>query len=395
RGAAGPQCVSRVRVEHPLNDAFLQAAIAAGIPFNADLNGALAEGVGPVQASQRGGWRHSTAQAYIRPARRRANLRVIHHAVAASLLFDGGRVTGVQCSVSGRVERFSAARVVLACGALATPLLMMRSGLGDPTELASHGIPVRAALHGVGHNLQEHAVARFGIRLRTDTLTSALNPLRSVAHGLEFLLKGSGALSTAIAHVHALARTRAELQQPDVQILFSPADHRLTERGAVPCREPTVSVGVGLCQSRARGRIRLRSTDPAAAPRIEHALLAHPEDLATLTAGCRLARRIVSCQPFSDFLESEIAPGSAVESDNDWADYLRDNTGLMYHPCGTARMGSDEAAVVDPRLRVRGLEGLWIADASVIPSIPAGNINATCILIGERAADFLQAEGSR
>jgi choline dehydrogenase len=395
RGGDGPQAVSPLRIEHPLNAAMLQAMQESGIPYNADLNGELAEGAGPVQASQQRGWRHSTAQAYIRPARRRKNLRVVQHCVAAQLLLEGGGVVGVACQLAGDQRIFRAPRVIVSAGALASPLLLMRSGIGAASDLRRHGIVTLVELPGVGRNLQEHAVARFGVRLRVDTLTSALSPFQSLRHGVEFLLRRRGPLTTAIAHVHALVRTRPDLSQPDVQILFAPADHRLTERGAVPCREPTVSVGVGLCQTHARGEVQLRSSRPQDPPRIVHALLQHTEDLRALTAGCRLARRIVHAPAFASFLEAEIAPGPSVQSDADWEHYLRDNTGLMYHPSGTCRMGTDAQAVVDPQLRVLGVEGLYVADASVIPSIPAGNINATCIMIGERAAELVRAHSRR
>ncbi len=392
RGAGGPQSVSFVRVRHPANEALIASAVEAGIPFNPDTNGELAEGVSPVQASQRAGLRHSTAQAYIRPARGRSNLRVVHHCLAERLLLEADRAVGVECVVGGVRREFRAPRIVLCTGALATPLLLMRSGIGLPEELATHGIDVRHALPGVGANLQEHAVARFGISLRCSTLTSALNPLVSLGYGMDFLFRRRGPLTTSIAHVHALVRTRSDLAQPNVQLLFAPSDHRLTERGAVPCREPTVSIGVGLCHTRSRGHVRLRSADPAAPPLIEHRLLDHPDDIRDLTEGSRLARQIVNTGPFARLLDTELAPGPGVQTDADWETYLRANTGLMYHPCGTARMGQDDLAVVDPGLRVRGMRGLWVADASVIPSISAGNINATCIMIGERAADFLRAD---
>jgi choline dehydrogenase len=393
RGADGPQGVSMVRIEHPLNHAFVAAAQAIGIPFNPDLNGELAEGVGYCQATQRNGLRHSTARAYLHPARGRANLRIVHHAEVTRVLLEGRVARGVAGTRGGAAFEFRARRgVILSAGAIASPKLLLLSGIGAGAELARHGIALRHELPGVGRNLQEHAVAGLGVRFRgIGTLTSELGPLAALRHGLDFLFRRRGALTTAIGHVHALARTREGLATPNVQIIFAPSDFELTDKGAVPCREPRATLGVGLCHARSFGEVRLRSADPAAAPVIDHRLLAAAEDRRDLVEGCRLARQLVQAEPFARHVECELEPGPRTQSDEDWERYLRANAGLMYHPCGTCRMGRGEDAVVDPELRVRGLDGLWVADASIIPAIPAGNINASCIMIGEKAADLVRA----
>lgn len=391
RGADGPQSVSSVRIEHPLNHAFLQAAVAAGIPFNPDLNGADAEGVGYCQATQRNGWRHSTAQAYIRPAGKRRNLRVLHHCRVDRIAVEGGRAAGVVCSRRGARSEFRAARgVVVSAGAIASPKLLLLSGIGPAAELARHGIGLTHELPGVGRNLQEHAVAHLSVMLRgARTLTSDLGFLGALKHGMDYAFRRRGALATCIGHVHALVRTREGIPAPNAQIIFAPLDFRLTEKGAVPCREPSVSIGVGLCRTQSFGEVRLRSADPTVAPVIDYRLLGSEDDVQQLIEACRLARSIVAAEPFSHYLDHELEPGVDVQSERDWERYLRASVGLMYHPSGTCRMGVDENAVVDPALRVRGLDGLWVADASVIPAIPAGNINATCIMIGEKAADLV------
>ena len=391
RGADGPQSVSSVRVDHPLNHAFLQAAVAAGIPFNPDLNGAAAEGVGYCQATQRRGWRHSTAQAYIRPVKNRRNLHVLFHCRVDRVVLEDGRAVGVVCSRRGARHAFRArSGVVVSAGAIASPKLLLLSGIGPQAELVRHGIAPMHDLPGVGRNLQEHAVGHLSVMLRgASTLTSDLSVLGALKHGMDYVFRRRGALATCIGHVHALVRTREGIPAPNAQIIFAPLDFRLTDKGAVPCREPSVSIGVGLCRTQSFGEVRLRSADPAAAPVIDYRLLGDRDDLQQLIEACRLARRIVGSEPFSRYLDRELEPGADVQSDEDWERYLRGSVGLMYHPSGTCRMGVDASAVVDPALRVRGLEGLWVADASIIPALPAGNINATCIMIGEKAADLV------
>lgn len=392
RGGDGPLHVSWGRVRHPLNEAFIESAQAAGIRFNADLNGAEAEGVGYVQASQRNGWRDSTARAYLAPVRGRANLRIEHGCRVDRILLEGGRAIGVEASQAGGARRWLAARgVIVSAGAIASPKLLQLSGIGDPAWLATHGIPTLHALSGVGRNLQEHAVAGVSVRVRgIGTLSSELGPLNALRHGLDYLFRRRGLLSTCIGHVQALVRTRDELPAPNAQLIFAPVAHEMTPAGPVIDRKPVMGIGVGLCHTRSSGEIRLRSADPAAAPVIDHRLLSDPEDVRELAQACRLARRIFASGPFGRHVECETEPGPQVQSEADWERYLRATAGLMYHPSGTCRMGVGDDAVVDPALRVRGLDGLWVADASIIPRIPAGNINATCIMIGEKAADLVK-----
>ena len=399
RGFDGPLSVSRVRIDNPLNEAFVEAAQQAGIPYNADLNGDRQEGVGICQASQKRGWRHSSARAFLAPALNRGNLSVQLGAQANRVVVENGRASGVVYGVDGQARAASAARGVIVCaGAIASPRLLLLSGIGPGAQLAEHGIATVHELAGVGQNLQEHPVVRMSFHVRNaTTLTSDLrNPLRSLLHGLDYLFRGRGALATCIGHAQALAYTREGLPAPNAQIIFAPLSYDLTEQGPRPYLKPAVGVGIGLCRIKSRGEIRLRSADPKDPPMIDYSLLADPDDVAQLREAMRLTRRIFAAPAFSHYLVDERLPGAQLQDDAALERYIRASSGLMYHPCGTCKMGSDDLAVVDSRLQVHGLEGLWVADASIFPTIPAGNINATCIMVGEKAAALIaQSERQR
>ncbi len=397
RGKQGPQAVSSVRIDSPLTEAFIAAAQEAGIPANTDLNGENQEGVGRCQATQKNGWRYSTARAYLHPVKQRKNLVVQHGAMVSSILIDAGRAKGVRYWQDGVEHTVTAAKgVVLAAGALASPKLLMLSGIGAADELSEHGIDTVVDLPGVGKHLLEHPVVRMSFHVKNArTLTSDLrNPFYSLQHGLDYLLRGRGALATCIGHAHALARTREDLATPNAQIIFAPLSYDLTGQGPKPYTRPAVGVGIGLCRIQSEGSISLRSNDYAAPPRIEYSLLGEPDDLAQLVEACQLARKIFSAPAFSRFYAGERIPGAEISTAADLEEYVRNTAALMYHPCGTCKMGVDDAAVVTPRLKVRGVEGLWVADASVFPSIPAGNINASCIMVGEKASDLIQEDSA-
>jgi choline dehydrogenase len=394
RSRAGPLSVSRVPIANPLNDVFVEAAQQVGIPYNPDLNGDSQEGVGVCQATQKSGWRHSTAQAFLKPVKNRANLRVELGAEVSRVVVEEGRAQAVEYLQNGSAHRQQARLgVVLSAGALASPKLLMLSGLGPVAQLQAHGIAVVEDIPGVGQNLLEHPVARMSYHVRNaPTLTSDLrNPLRSLMHGLDYIFRGRGALATCIGHVQALARTREGLEAPNAQIIFAPLSYDLTEDGPKPYTRPAVGVGIGLCRIQSSGEIRLRDADFKSAPVIDYALLDNPDDLAQLREACRLARDIFAAPAFSHYVVDERHPGLDVESDEQWEAYIRADSGLMFHPCGTCKMGNDDMAVVDAGLRVRGVDGLWVADASVFPTIPAGNINATCVMVGEKAAAMIAA----
>ena len=392
RGFKGPLSVSKVPISNPLNQAFIEAAQEAGIPFNPDLNGDSQEGVGICQASQKRGWRHSTAQAFLAPARQRKNLTVQLGARVDRIILEQGRARGVQYQLDGRSLSASADKgVVLSAGAIASPKLLMLSGIGSATQLARQGIECQVDLPGVGQNLLEHPVVRMSFHVRNaSTLTSDLNnPLRSLKHGLDYIFRGRGALATCIGHAQALASTREGLDAPNAQIIFAPLSYDLTDEGPKPYRKPAVGVGIGLCRIQSQGEIQLRSADPDAPPLIKYSLLDNPDDVAQLREAMLLTRKIFAAPAMSNYVVDERLPGKELDDDEQLEKYIRESSGLMFHPCGSCKMGADDMAVVDNKLKVKGVDGLWVADASIFPTIPAGNINATCIMVGEKAATLI------
>ena len=392
RGTGGPLSVADVRIRHPLTDAFVAGMQQLGVARNPDLNGESQDGVDYCQVTQKRGLRHSAASAYLGDARHRSNLKIELGALVDRIDFDGRAARGVQYRVDGsrRLAR-AGAGVVVCAGAIGSPRILLQSGVGDASALRRLGIDVVLDRAGVGGNLQEHPGVILSAHVKMRTLTSDRNPLRAIGHGLNYLLRGRGPLSNPVGHAHAFVRTRDGLQAPNVQIIFSPLSYDHHEGGATPYPKPAVNLAVGLCRVGSRGQVSLRSADPQDAPRIDYALLADDDDLRQLREGIRFARRLYSTPAFGPFFRDERKPGSEVDSDAELDACIRDQSFLMYHPCGTCRMGNDADAVVDPALRVRGAAGLWVADASVFPTIPAGNINATAIMVGEKAADLIIA----
>ncbi|MFN5700969.1 MAG: GMC family oxidoreductase [Betaproteobacteria bacterium] len=393
RGVDGPQAVSHSRIRHPLDEAFIRAAEHLGILRNPDLNGANAEGVGFVQSTQRNGQRASTARSYLMPAMNRRNLSVLTHCVVKRVIFESGRAIGVEYLEAGilQIARCKAG-VVLSAGSLATPGVLMRSGVGPGTHLQAMGIKTVVDSPEVGQNLQEHAAVRIGFHSRIPTINSELGPLRNVWHALNYLLRRRGPLTMCIGHAQALVRSRNDLDAPNLQIIFSPLAIEFTPKGPRPYPRPAAGVAIGLAHAHGRGEVKLSSADPASKPVIDYELVGHPQDMQDLIAGCKIGRDLMAAPPLKTYVIDERMPGLATQTDEQWEAFIRKSAFPMYHPCGTARMGSDEKSVVDPQLRVRGVDQLWVADASVIPSIPTGNINATCIMIGEKASDLVMAQ---
>ncbi len=392
RGFDGPLSISAPRYPHPLDDAFVQAAVEAGIPRSADLNSGDAEGVDYCQVTQRNGWRHSTSAAYLDTARARSNLTIRTGCRTLEVTFQGPRANGVRYAQGRREVRVAARQgVVLSAGAIGTPKLLMLSGIGPAAALSAHGITPRLDRAEVGANLQEHVGLRTSAHVNVPTIVSELTPLRSLKHAADFALRGRGALTMPVGHAHALARTRDHLSQPNVQLIFSPFAMQVTGGKPGVYRTPAVTIAVGLCRTGSRGSVGLTSADPTAPPRIDFEALADPDDIEQLMEGGRLARSLYSTEALGRYVTDERAPGLAVQTDDQWRAHIRAEAFLMYHACGTSRMGTDDAAVVTPELSVRGVEGLWVADASVMPTVPSGNINASCIMIGEKAADHIRA----
>ena len=388
-GAGGPLRVSEQRSPRPMSRRLLAASQAAGIPRIADYNGPEQDGVSMFQVTQRNGARFSAADAYLRPALGRANLEVRTKVTVLDVELEGEHAVGVRVR-KGRtgVELVRAEReVILSAGAIGSPQLLLLSGIGAPEELRAAGVQVRHALPGVGRNLQDHPfVTALWEVSDQDTLYGADKP-KALA---EWLLRRSGKLSSTVAEVVAFTRTRGGLPAPDIQFHMGAAYYE--DHGAETFDGHCTVIAPVLVSPQARGQVWLRSADPTDKPRIITNSLSQPDDVASLVAGMRMAREIAEQEPLKDVVLRELKPGPAVTEQAELEADLRRRLMLIYHPVGTARMSdTHEQAVVDSRLRVHGLQGLRVIDASIMPTITGGNTNAPTIMIAERGADLIRA----
>ncbi len=386
-GAGGPLRVSEQRSPRPLDRRLIAASEAAGIPWIADYNGPEQDGVSMFQVTQSRGRRFSAADAFLRPALDRPNLVVLKRATALGVEFDGTRAVGVRVRIGRRGSDVLTAEreVVLSAGAIGSPQLLQLSGIGDPEELRAVGVSTRHALPGVGGNLQDHPfVSAIWEVSDTDTLLVAEEP-KFLA---EWLLRRSGPLTSTVAEVVAFVRSRGGLPAADIQFHMGAAYY--DDHGAETYDGHAMVIAPVLVSPRARGRVWLRSSDPTDKPRILTNTLSEPEDLASLVAGVKLAREIARQPQAAQIITKEIKPGLDAADDADLEADIRRRLMLIYHPVGTCRM-SDTApdAVVDSQLRVHGLEGLRVIDASIMPVIPGGNTNAPTIMVAEKGADLI------
>jgi choline dehydrogenase len=388
RGLSGPMVISQLRTPNPLSVAFVRAAHAVGLEGPSDYNGGPFAGAWLSQVAGRSGRRFSTYDAYLRPAMLRRNLEVRSASHALRIMFEDGRAIGVTVRRDGREETLRAARgVILAAGAYGTPQLLQLSGIGPAEHLRQHGIPVLRDIPGVGSNLQEHPLlpVKFGAR-RPITLKRAGSPL----HLLAWLLFKRGMLASNLAEAMAFTSTKGEAV-PDLELCFTPVEWR--EQGLELPQVHAFGCGVVVLTPRSRGTVRLRSSDPLAAPVIDLALLSDPDgaDADVLVHGVELFRRIVATEPLASESSGEIAPGPDVHGRDAVLAYCREALQTIYHPAGTCRMGTDTFAPVTPDLRVRACDNLWVADASVMPTVPRGHPNAVVAMIGDRAAELIVA----
>ncbi|MEQ8655348.1 MAG: choline dehydrogenase [Kiloniellales bacterium] len=386
-GVGGPLSVSNMRLRRPICDAWLAAAQRAGYPFNTDYNGAKQEGVSYFQLTSRNGRRCSAAVAYLKPAKQRQNLQIVTRAHTTAVVFDGDRAVAVAYrDGSGREQQVRARReIVLSAGAIASPQILMLSGIGDPEQLKTHGIEVRRAAAAVGKGLQDHLQARLIFKCNEPTLNdevrSMMNKMRI---GLKYMLFRAGPMTMAASLATGFMKARPGVETPDIQFHIQPWSADSPGEGVHPFSAFTASV----CQLRpeSRGEIRLKSADPKDYPTIHPNYLATETDCATIVEGIKIARNIAALPPLASKISEEFRPGPDVEGDDALLQWARDSATTIYHPTGTCRMGVDEGAVVDPRLRVRGVKGLRIADCSIMPEIVSGNTNAPAIMIGEKCA---------
>jgi len=391
RGENGPLNVSEVADQNPLYDALFAAAVAAGYRLNPDYNGEDQEGVVKTQASIHRGRRMSVAHCYLRPAMRRTNLDVVTEAAARDLLLEGKRCVGVAYQHRGRLIEARARReVILSCGAVATPQLMELSGIGKPEVLRAHGIAVKHALPAVGENFRDHINARIVWRVK-DARVSYNHRARGIGalgEALRYLTTRSGFFSLPSAPLLAFLKTRPELATPDVQMHLVPYAIKDPKRRRLQ-DFPAMTVACYQLRPESLGSIHIRSTDPNAQPSIRFNFLSDAIDQRTMIEGFRMMRRIIEAPPMDALRGEEYSPGAGVLSDAEILDFIRGHAHTAYHPIGTCRMGRGDNSVVDERLKVHGLEGLRIADASIFPTMPSGNTNAPAIMVGEKAAELI------
>ena len=388
-GREGPLRVTNPEPVDPLFRALIAAAAEAGIPHNRDYNGAVQDGIAMSQATISGGRRMSTAHCYLTPVRRRGNLRIQTGALTQSLLLDGTRCTGVRYAVGSDIREARAAQeVVVSAGAINSPQLLELSGIGQPDRLRNLGIEVRHALPGVGENLRDHYAPRtkWAIGAKGITFNDRARGLGLVYHVLRYLTTGKGMLGMVSAPMRAFVRSREGLEAPDlllgwVPMLYDPGPKLSAQSGMTCYAHPM--------RPESKGHIHIVSSDPRRAPAINFNFLSSPIDAALTVRAIRIARSIMTAPAMADMKVSEMAPGVALNTDDEIIGWVKEIGETTYHPVGTCKMGADAMAVVDDQLRVRGLHGLRVADASIMPTLTSGNTNAPSIMIGEKAADMV------
>jgi choline dehydrogenase len=384
-GTGGPLNVADLRTVNPLSRAFVAAAAELGHTLNPDFNGAEQEGFGVYQVTQKGGRRCSAAAAYLKPALGRPNLTVLTGAHATRVVFDGTRAAGVEYVRGGGTERAHAAReVILSGGAVNSPQLLMLSGVGPADELRRLGVAPTADLPGVGRNLQDHLIVAVAYACTRPVSLASAEAKRNIA---SYLLFGRGPLTSNVGEAGGFVRTDPRLRAPDLQFHFGPVYY--LSHGFVRPEGHGFSVGPTLIRPRSRGRITLKSADPFAPPSIEPRYLEDEADLRLLVEGVRLARELAHTRALGGFRGAPVC--EKLSTDEEIVGHIRATAETIYHPAGTCRMGNDALAVTDARLRVRGVEGLRVVDASVMPEIVGGNTNAAVIMLAEKAADDIRA----
>jgi len=392
-GRGGPLAVSDQTERHELCDAFIEAAVQAGHPRNPDFNGEHQEGAGYQQLTARNGRRCSTATGFLHPVLHRENLTVVTGALVARLVFDGRKAVGVDYLKDAASVAVKADREIILCGgAINTPQLLQLSGVGPAPLLREHGIAVVLDQPGVGEHLQDHFQARIVLKCtRPITVNDDMQSLWRMARmGLRYAFLRKGPLSVSAGYAGGFWRTRPELKRPDVQTHFLTFSlDRMGER-----LHPFSGFTASICQLQptSRGSVRIRSADPRVPPAIRYNYLATEHDRCTMLEGMRLLRRILDQPAMRPYIAAEHMPGAQVQSDDEWLAYFRETGSTIYHPTCTAKMGTGAGAVVDSHLRLKGIAGLRVVDASVMPAVVSGNTNAAVIAIAEKAADLIHSE---
>ncbi|MCB1383064.1 MAG: choline dehydrogenase [Notoacmeibacter sp.] len=392
-GAGGEWRVEKQRLRWDVLDAFRDACVEAGIPATEDFNRGNNEGVSYFRVNQRSGWRWNTSKAFLRPAKNRKNLTVLTHAQAERLILDGKRVTGVAVRRNGQAMTASArGEVILASGAIGSPQLLQLSGIGPGAVLSAHGVPVTHEMRGVGENLQDHLQLRCAFKVSgVETLNARASTLWGKARiGLEYVLTRSGPMSMAPSQLGAFAKSDPSLDWPDVEYHVQPLS---LEKFGDPLHPfPAFTASVCHLRPESRGHVRIKSADPLAHPAIQPNYLSTDGDRQVAARAIRLTRKIVSKAPLQRYHPEEFMPGPQYQSDEELVEAAGNVGTTIFHPVGTAKMGSDPMAVVDERLRVHGLAGLRVVDASIMPTITSGNTNSPTLMIAEKAADMIRED---
>lgn len=392
RGDTGPLNTIAGRSTDPLHEAYRDAVLGVGVPWTDDYNGERNEGIGIAQHTIRDGWRESAATAYVKSIRR-PNLAMKTDAYVERILCEGSRAAGLQYRYRGETREVRASRcVIISAGAIKSPQLLMLSGIGPASALQALGIRVQADLPGVGQNLQEHLASGVVYRRRPPgPMVAQMRADRAAINAARAIVFGTGPMSILPTKYQAFVRTTPEATIPDIQFLAGGATlaARLWFPGVSAPYADAFACAAALLHPESRGSLELSSADPAAAPRLRYNFLSAPADIATIRRGIRLLREAINRPELEGFRAEEISPGASVQSDDDIDAHIRRTAQIVHHSCGTCRMGSDENAVVDGELKVRGIDNLRVVDASVMPDLVGGNINAAVIMIAEKAADGL------
>lgn len=398
RGRDGALAVTDIEWRHPLCDAFIEGCVSLGIPRNPDYNGRIQEGVSYAQRTIDKGRRVSAATAFLHPAMKRANLDVRTNAHVTSIVLDNRRATGVTYCKGGRSGPEQALlvtrEVILSGGTYNSPQLLQLSGIGPPEVLGPLGIPVRHALAGVGENLKDHYAPRFTARVRNiETINERVRGFRLATEVARWAFTRKGILALSPTLVYAFWHSGETAERSDIQLTFTPASYLEGVQGQLE-REPGMTVASWQQRPESRGNVRIRSADPFAPPMINPNYLAEEIDRRVLLGAMKLARRLLRTKPLEPYFEREAFPGPGVESDDELLAAAKERGTTTFHPAGTCRMGpaNDPLAVVDDQLRVRGLEGLRVVDASIMPTMLSGNLNAATIMIGDKASDLIRGK---
>lgn len=394
-GSQGQLWVDNVQDKYELAEMYIQAATESGIPANSDFNGETQEGAGYYQVNIRNGLRQSTAKTYLKPAMKRANLNVITGALASRIEFQGNKAIALRYSKDGKQFTARCRREIILCGGtINSPQLLELSGIGNPEVLQQHSIKVHTALKGVGENLQDHMTVNTQRSFEgLKTFYEESRPFAMISTFAKLAFKRKGMLTHPAAQVGVFFKTNENETRPDAQIHFTPAAGTQDENGRM-LTVPGTTATVCYLRPKSRGYVHIRSNDPADAPALLHNYLAEAEDQQKMIAAVRKTRQIFEAPVFNEHRREELIPGPEIQSDEEILNFIRNTGESVYHPVGTCKMGNDDMAVVDNHLKVHGIEGLRVADASIMPTLISGNTNATAVLIGERCADFILAEKS-